>query len=264
VKLFDVKPARARISRALLKAAGAVAPRAEQDLNAHDDERFHDETLRLWNLVRSRTMTSIFRIDALRAAVEYVEANSIAGAIVECGVWRGGSMMAAAVTLLRLSAERSLWLYDTFAGNPPPGEVDKDFLGRAAADLLATESPETSRFWARSTLEDVKAGMAETLYPSHQINYIVGLVETTIPETVPDEIALLRLDTDWFSSTYHELVHLWPRISSGGVLVIDDYGYWAGAKQAVDQFFRERGMHPYLRRIDDTGRLIIKCRNTVA
>ena len=60
--------------------------------------------------------------------------------------------------------------------------------------------------------------------------------------------------------TYHELLHLWPRLVNNGILIIDDYGYWAGARKAVDQYFRESGLYPFLHRIDDTGRLIMKCR----
>jgi hypothetical protein len=168
-------------------------------------------------------------------------------------------MMAAAITLLRLGAKRSLWLYDTFSGMPAPGQVDKDFMGRAASDLMASEHPDTSPMWAKSTLEDVKMGMKATGYPPDQIKYVVGCIESTIPQFVPDSIALLRLDTDWFSSTYHELFHLWPKLSKNGILIIDDYGYWAGARQAVDQFFEESGIRPFLHRIDDTGRLVIKC-----
>ncbi|MBV8832104.1 MAG: class I SAM-dependent methyltransferase [Hyphomicrobiales bacterium] len=260
MKFLQTDSIRGRLNRALLRAAQRVAPSSIQSADVtRDKHNLDDETITLWGRVKSRTMTSILRIDALRTAIEFVHANSIAGDIVECGVWRGGSMMAAGLTLLRLGSTRPLWLYDTFAGMPPPEKVDVDFMGRSAADLLASEVPDTSLIWAKSTLEDVKAGLAGTNYPATQIKYVVGPVESTIPANIPDKISLLRLDTDWFSSTYHELVHLWPRITQGGILILDDYGYWAGAKKAVDQYFGERGIHPLLHRIDETGRLIIKC-----
>lgn len=252
-----IERTRRRLNRALLRAADIVSPGPlpAPSSEGHDLE---PETLELWDRVKSRTMTSMLRIDALRNSVEYIKRNAIPGAIVECGVWRGGSMMAAALTLSRLKATRPLWLYDTFEGMPPPSEVDVDYRGRPAAELMATESPDTSLIWARSSLHDVKAGMAETGYPSHLVTYIVGAVETTIPERIPDKIALLRIDTDWYSSTYHELVHLWPRLAPGGILIIDDFGFWAGARQAVETFFSESKLHPFLHRIDETGRLIIK------
>jgi O-methyltransferase len=218
---------------------------------------FDPETQALWERVKSSTMTSIERIDALRASIEYVHLNSIAGDIVECGVWRGGSMMAVALTLLRLGEFRRLWLYDTFSGMTPPGSDDVDFQGRTAKDLLAAESPVTSNIWAKSSLADVQANLAETGYPSEQIEFVIGPVESTIPRRVPDSIALLRLDTDWFKSTSHELVHLWPRLVDGGILIIDDYGFWAGAKKAVE-YFGDRGLRPLLHRIDNCARLVIK------
>ena len=121
------------LSRALTRAKRFVQVPC-QDVEQHDLDQ---ETRILWDQVRSRTMTSIYRIDALRQAVEYIEANSIPGDIVECGVWRGGSMMAAGLTLIRLGARRPLWLFDTFSGMPPPGPEDKDYQGQSAADVDA-------------------------------------------------------------------------------------------------------------------------------
>jgi hypothetical protein len=206
-------------------------------------------------------MTSIERIDALRRAIEHVHVNGIEGDIVECGVWRGGSIIAAALTLQRLGVTRRLWLYDTFSGMTAPSEEDVDIKGRAAGELLATEDPDTSDNWAKSSVNDVQQGLAEIGYPDDMTEFIVGAVELTIPKRAPDAIAVLRLDTDWYRSTYHELTHLWPRVVAGGIIIVDDYGHWAGAKKAVDQFFSERGLHPFLHRIDYTGRLIVKCQS---
>jgi O-methyltransferase len=250
---------RKRLSHGLMRAARVVDFAPVPGAQAAEQDGLDRETHILWNQVRSRTMTSVYRIDALRRSVEYIEANSIEGDIAECGVWRGGSMMAAGLTLLRLGSSRQLWLYDTFSGMPPPGPDDEDFRGRSAADLMAS-APETSLIWARSSLEDVRAGIAEIGYPQDLVRYVLGPVESTIPQCVPNKIALLRLDTDWFSSTYHELVHLWPLVVPDGILIIDDYGHWAGAKKAVEQYFREIGLYPFLHRIDDTVRLIIKRR----
>jgi len=108
-----------------------------------------------------------------------------------------------------------------------------------------------------SPLEEVKRNMEATGYPPAQISYIKGKVEDTLPAEAPAQIAVLRLDTDWYESTRHELVHLYPRLSPGGVLIIDDYGYWTGARKAVDEYFRDS---LFLGRIDDTGRIAIKPR----
>src|SRR5262245_12876641 len=131
-----------RLSRALTRAAIYLDPGRGRpaDQSSHQPA-FDVETHVLWDQVKSHTMTSIERIDALRLAIEYINANAIPGDIVECGVWRGGSIKAVALTLLRLGDARRLWLYDTFSGMTPPGPDDIDFRGRPAAKLMATEEP---------------------------------------------------------------------------------------------------------------------------
>ena len=81
------------------------------------------------------------------------------------------------------------------------------------------------------------------------INFVRGKVEDTIPKNMPEKIALLRLDTDWYESTYHELKYLFPLLSKNGVLIIDDYGHWKGAKKAVDQYFGENNIQIFLKKI---------------
>src|ERR1700674_622777 len=125
---------------------------------------FDSETLALFSKIQTRTMTSIERVDALCRAVEYVHENSILGDIVECGVWRGGSMMAVALTLPRIGGIRRLWLYDTFTGMPPPGPEDIDHQGRTAAQLMAMENPDSSVIWAKSSLAEVQMALAGTGY----------------------------------------------------------------------------------------------------
>ena len=91
-----------------------------------------------------------------------------------------------------------------------------------------------------------------------RVHLIKGMVEQTIPHDAPDQIALLRLDTDWYESTAHELKHLYPRLANRGIMIIDDYGHWQGARMAVDEFIQAQDFKPFLHRIDYTGRLIVK------
>lgn len=220
---------------------------------------FNSATIGIVAAVSPYTMTSRERIFALREAVRYVAQNRIPGDIVECGVWKGGSMMAVALTLLEMSCgDRNLLLFDTFAGMPPPTEADRDFKGARAADLLATHDKETSDVWAYGPLEGVKRVLAGTGYDMSRISFVQGKVEETLPQSAPDRIALLRLDTDWYESTRHELLHLYPRLSVGGVLIIDDYGYWEGARRAVDEYIAENRLKLLLNRIDETGRICVK------
>ena len=219
---------------------------------------FDAATAAICTAVAPFTMTSPERIAALVEAVRYVVRHRIPGDIVECGVWRGGSMMAAARTLLDLDAERRLQLFDTFDGMSPPTAVDRDRSGASAAALLAASDPSTSSVWARSPLDEVRRNLLATGYPADRVRFVVGRVEDTLPDQAPESIAILRLDTDWYASTRHELVHLFPRLAVGGVLLIDDYGHWQGARQAVDEYLAETGARLFLQRIDVTGRLAIK------
>jgi hypothetical protein len=111
---------------------------------------------------------------------------------------------------------------------------------------------------AQAKLSDVQRNLGSTQYPHDQIRYIVGKVEETIPRYLPGQIALLRLDTDWYSSTHHELSHLYPLLSPQGFLIIDDYGHWAGARKATDEYFAAHKHPPFLHRVDYTGRIAQK------
>jgi hypothetical protein len=207
-------------------------------------------------------MTSPERINALVEAVRYVTVNRIEGAIVECGVWRGGSMMAVALTLRELGDEtRELYLYDTYSGMPPPDEVDQAIDGLRAKEQFqqAQMSPDPGN-WGRcySSLDEVRQNMFDTGYPRDKLHFISGKVEETIPGVVPAEIAILRLDTDWYESTRHEMVHLYPRLKPGGVLIIDDYGHWQGSRKAIDDYIAEYKPGLLLNRVDYTGRIAVK------
>jgi hypothetical protein len=205
------------------------------------------------------TLTSAQRIATLCEAVSYVVQNRIPGDIVECGVWKGGSMMAVARTLIGHGDQsRHLYLYDTFEGMTAPTDKDVSLLGHAATDLLKTESKsDPSSVWCVSPLEGVQEALGSVGYDASKMHFVKGRVEVTIPREMPERIALLRLDTDWYESTRHELEHLYPRLSVGGVLIIDDYGHWRGARQAVDEYMREHGML-LLHRIDYSGRCAVK------
>jgi len=216
--------------------------------------------LETYKKVRPNTMTSPERIFALCEAVKYVHDKKIEGDIVECGVWKGGSMMAVADTLLRMDdTNKNLYLFDTFEGMPPPTDSDVDIAGTSAASLLDSSDKEADEsVWCRATLDIVKEALGSTGYPREKIHFIKGMVEQTIPNFVPDKIALLRLDTDWYESTKHEIEHLFPRLVKGGVLIIDDYGHWQGARKAVDEYLEKNDVKILLNRIDYTGRIAVK------
>jgi hypothetical protein len=204
------------------------------------------------------TMTSPERRASLLGAVEHLVRNRIAGDIVECGVWRGGSMMLIALALMdRGDTDRHLFLYDTFEGMSEPTAEDRSVSGESAQSQL-DRTRKGEGVWCEAGIDDVRANMWSTGYPRDHIHFVKGKVEETIPQTLPARIALLRLDTDWYESTRHELVHLYPLLSMHGALIIDDYGHWQGARQAVDEYFAASVEPVFLHRVDYTARLVIK------
>jgi O-methyltransferase len=211
--------------------------------------------------VKDMTMTSLERLVSLSRAVDYIVKSKIAGDIVECGVWKGGSMMLVAQKLIQLNERnRSLYLFDTFEGMTAPDERDVSALDNRKAKELMDEvgSQQGGNGWCYSSLDEVKSNLAKTNYPAEKLFYVKGKVEDTLPLPAIGKIALLRLDTDWYESTKHELETLYDSLVTGGVLIIDDYGHWSGSKKAVDEFFEKRQLKIFLSRIDYTGRLAIK------
>ena len=220
---------------------------------------FPPDELAIMAQVRSFTMTSDTQLCGLIHAVRYVVQNHIEGDFVECGVWRGGSMMAMAYSLLALGETRPLHLFDTFEGMSAPTDQDVHPGGWRAQELLdAAKSKKTADIWAYASLEDVQRNMRSTGYPQEQLRYVKGKVEDTLPQKMPAKIALLRLDTDWYESTRHELIHLYPLLAPNGVLIIDDYGHWAGSRKATDEYFAGLKFQPFLNRLDYAGRLLVK------
>lgn len=202
------------------------------------------------------TMTGFDRVGALMDAVRYLTKARIPGAIVECGVWRGGSMMAAALTLLEAGDIRDLYLFDTFAGMTEPGERDIDHVGVDARPVFTRMAADDHNAWCYASLGDVRQNLRSTGYPEDRCHFIQGDVLQTLPAAETGQIALLRLDTDWYASTWHELTHLYPRIAKAGVLIIDDYGHWNGCRQAVDEYFADQAV--LMARIDYSGRMLVR------
>lgn len=226
-------------------------------LLAQDD--LEPDFLELYERCRPFTMTSLTRMYALYQSVRHVVTSATPGAFVECGVWRGGSAMLAALTLIRFGdTAREIFLYDTYAGMTAPGAVDLDPWMAPALTTWRKLQRQSMNEWCYAPLDEVTRNLEGTGYPRERMHFISGRVEETIPATTPDQVAILRLDTDWYESTRHELIHLFPLLSKNGVLIIDDYGYWKGAREAVDEYFKQSQTPLFLHRIDSTGRIAVK------
>jgi hypothetical protein len=240
----------------ILRALGykiiKTADEVYQQINDATFQKIYDECTPF-------TLTSKERMYGLYKAVAYVAQNNLQGCFVECGAWRGGSAMMMIKTLQHYGiSDRKIYLYDTYEGMPEPDEHDKDIKGGQAADLMKTQDKNVATsVWCVASLEDVQQNMQSTGYPSENIIYVKGMVEDTIPARSPQEhIAILRLDTDFYASTLHELNHLYPMLNREGVLIIDDYGHWQGCRKAVDEYFT--GKKILFNRIDYTGVVAIK------
>lgn len=199
---------------------------------------------------REYTMTSKEVLYSLYQASRYVAEHQIPGDFVECGVWRGGSSLLAAMTLRefdkapkprllgRRPKPRHFWLYDTFEGMTAPTAADVDKEGNSAQFYLDQYADDGR--WCYADVADVKNTFASNGFSDDQVTLVQGDVLETLKRQVPKSISILRLDTDWYESTKLELEVLYPLLVPGGVLIIDDYGHWEGSRQAVDEFFSTR------------------------
>lgn len=214
-----------------------------------------EEDIRTITNLAPFTMTSAERQWALLSSIRYLDQAGIEGDIVECGVWRGGNMMLAKQVSTKV---RKFWLYDTFAGMSEPTAADVDIAGGAAMDRIDNYQKDTHNDWCFASLDEVKSNFKQASLLDDNVKFVKGKVEETLqrPENLPQNIALLRLDTDWYESTLAELQVLYPRLASGGVLIVDDYGHWKGARQAFDEYFKDQPI--LLQRIDYTARMIVK------
>lgn len=159
--------------------------------------------------------------------------RNIPGDVVECGVWKGANIILAR----KLLPDRVCWLFDTFTGMTLPAEIDVSQGGRVASERYQAT---LDKGWCRASLGDVRLNLADAgVLDDDRLRFIVGDVTETLqsPACIPEQIALLRLDTDWYASTKIELDVLYPRLSPGGILIVDDYGHWLGARKAVDEYF---------------------------
>ena len=214
---------------------------------------------------QGRSMTGVERLQALVDSVRYLVERGIEGDLVECGVWLGGSVLCMIRTLQDMGVhDRDIWLYDTFEGMTKPTELDTSkFAPESALESWNRAEGEGETLWPfwfdeeTFSEERVRQLLDATGYPPARLHFVRGRVEETIPGAAPEDIALLRLDTDWYESTRHELEHLYPRLARGGVLILDDYGFWDGARRAVDEYFAAR-QRVLMTRVDPACRLVVK------
>jgi hypothetical protein len=191
---------------------------------------------------------------AMIHALEAIDKKQVPGAVVECGVWRGGNIILAR----RVCPDRACWLYDTFHGMTKPSKFDVKRDGKSAIASYERKRTRGDRWAEASRWQVIENFMALDLWDADRMFLIEGDVEQTLRDAnnLPDQIALLRLDTDWYASTRIELEILYPRLERGGILIVDDYGHWLGARKAVNDYFRKSPIA--LQPIDYTAVMAVK------
>ncbi len=228
------------------------------------EQQMKKETI--FDKVGATTMIGKKGITANIAAIDHIVQNKIPGSIVECGVWKGGSVATFLYQLIEHNdISRDVYLFDTFAGMSEPSAHDMKNKNKNKNNSYMIEKhknlqKETHNLWCYAPLDVVKETMKNTKYPSNKINYIKGKVEDTLPGNSVSikKIAILRLDTDFYESTKVELENLYPKVSSGGMVILDDYGVWQGVRKAVDEYFVKNDISVVLNYIDKPRRYFIK------
>lgn len=204
-------------------------------------ERFPEITdadfWRLYTLAKPYSMIHVPGFFNLYQSVRYIVENRIIGGLAECGSFLGGAAIFIGLAARHFGTTRPLWAFDTFTGFPAgshDSRLGEPVRGPRYADFLGA----------------VRTNFDTVLGPSPEVTLVQGDVRETLPVTETGELALLRLDTDFYDSTRAELEHLYPRLVPGGVLIVDDYGLYDGSRRAVDEYFLEHGARPLLNRID--------------
>lgn len=243
----------------IMRFLGTKIILSEKDINIQNEDTtslekiYGNEFIEIFNEVKPYTMISIEAAYANYKIINYIEDNNIPGDIVECGVWKGGSSMLMAKTLLkRNNTSRKIYMYDTYDGMSEPTIEDESLTSNSHAIQIFNLMRKNNKYrygeknWCQASLDEVKQNIKSTGYPYENIIFTKGKVEDTIPETLPEKIAFLRLDTDFYTSSKHELVHLYPLLENKGVCLFDDYYYWKGQKIATDEYFQSINQKPLL------------------
>jgi O-methyltransferase len=204
------------------------------------------------------SLTTFERMSALTVACKHVIVKNIPGDFVECGVWKGGNLILMSTINSYTGSKRKIHGFDTFTGMTEPTDIDRDLWGESAKSLLSRSEYKdgTASFHAFASKELVGKILNDN--GCFDVNLVEGDVAKTLflKSNLPSHISILRLDTDWYESTKIELEVLYPLLVPGGILIIDDYGHFSGARKAVDEYFKDD--LPFMFHVDYSCRMIIK------
>jgi O-methyltransferase len=179
-----------------------------------------------------------------RIAQDLVE-RKIEGDFVECGVFNGGS--AAGIAAVLRDGPQRVWLYDSFEGMPTTSAQD----GKTAAEFVGACKGEEAK---------VLEAFAIARFPRERVVVRKGWFEATFKEPLPEKVALLHLDCDWYESVLLSLRTFYDRVAEGGVIILDDFGHWEGCREAFYDFAAEKKLKPLLERFGHTQAFWVKGR----
>ena len=219
-----------------------------------------DDDLDFLKKINSYTMCAPANHWAIIQSINFIKENNIEGDLVECGVYKGGNIILFDYMSKKYKLNKKIYAYDTFEGMSEPSDIDVDLKNKPAQETK-TNYAKNKIIWCYASLDEVKNNVRK-FNPDYENNFqfIKGDVLKTLKDekNLPEKISLLRLDTDFYDSTMEELKTLYPRLVKNGVLIIDDYGHWKGAKKAVDEYFNLNKEFKWFHRIDYASRLFIK------
>lgn len=192
-----------------------------------------------WPNMIGYTMVGQHRLNNVQFCIEDVLKNNVPGDFIETGAWRGGvTIFMRALLKLHGVNDRTVWVADSFEGLPVPDSVDDGW------DLSATEILKVS-------LEKVKDNFRKFDLLDDQVKFLKGWFCDTLPTAPIDKLAILRLDGDMYSSTMDSLVNLFPKVSKGGYVIVDDYYSWPACQKAVTDYLELHGIKADIKAIDE-------------
>jgi len=224
---------------------------------------FSEEEKKLLHFVEYNGLTMVSReqMFATMISCKYAVINNIPGDFVECGVWRGGNAILAAGIFKIYGSDKNVWLFDTFNGFLDNNNQSEEFLTKndiSSDTMLYTQNLYYDNRFCGNSLDDVKTNFNRYCLLSDNIHFIRGdILQTLDSNEIPSVVSVLKLDTDLYSSTLMELKVLYPLLTTGGVLIIDDYGLYNGLRTAVDEYFTDK-RKPMFHYIDYQSRLGVK------
>lgn len=191
----------------------------------------------------AHTMMGMQRLNNLQACIEAVVSGNVPGDFIEAGIWRGGGVIFMLAMLKTLGVtDRMVWAADSFQGLPEP-KLDIDVQGYGNYPLKELQV----------SLNQVKRNIAKYDLLSDQVQFLEGWFANTLPEAPIESLAILRLDGDLYESTLDCLTHLYPKVSEGGFIIVDDYGALKQCGEAVRDFRENEGIKTEMEWIDWTG-----------